>query len=71
MRQEKADVAVLVSGGFHTDGITELLKDKNLSYVVITPKVDRLQEDNPYQSVLLGGENEFDIFYETLLKNSR
>jgi hypothetical protein len=58
MNKENANLAVLVSGGFHTDGITRLLKDKNISYVVVTPKVEKLQVDNPYNSVLLGEKTE-------------
>lgn len=69
MRQDNAKLAALVSGGFHTDGITKFLKEKDLSYVVITPKVNNLQEDsNPYKSVLLGEKNEYDELYDMVLK---
>jgi len=43
MEKEGVRVAVLIAGGFHTPGITELLRDKNISYVVVTP---RLGEDS-------------------------
>lgn len=66
MRENRAKVAVLISGGFHTDGITQLLKERQLSYVVITPKVDSLQDDNPYKTVLLGGRDSFDRLFDTL-----
>ncbi|MEI8218949.1 MAG: hypothetical protein WCG51_07890, partial [Elusimicrobiota bacterium] len=33
------DVSVVVSGGFHTDGLTALLAQKKISYVTITPNV--------------------------------
>ncbi|NQT95387.1 MAG: hypothetical protein HQ572_02955 [Candidatus Omnitrophica bacterium] len=69
MNEKRSKMAVLVSGGFHTDGITRLLKDKKVSYVVITPKVDKLQEDNPYRSVILGEKDPLDEFYEMYLKN--
>ncbi|MBA7531236.1 hypothetical protein ES705_23447 [subsurface metagenome] len=36
-------VTILIAGGFHTPGITELLRDRNISYVVVTP---RLGEDS-------------------------
>ncbi|MFH1868045.1 MAG: hypothetical protein ABH843_03640 [Candidatus Omnitrophota bacterium] len=71
MKYEGSHIAALVSGGFHTEGITKFLKEKDLSYVVITPKVDKLQEDNPYKSVLLGEKNEFDKFYEMVLKTAK
>ncbi|MEI8217860.1 MAG: hypothetical protein WCG51_02265, partial [Elusimicrobiota bacterium] len=32
-------VVVMVSGGFHTQGFTELLRARNVSYVTITPNV--------------------------------
>ncbi len=37
-------VAVLVAGGFHTATITELLRQKNISYIVITPMVDQISD---------------------------
>ena len=33
-------VAVLVAGGFHTLQLTNLLREKNISYLVITPTVE-------------------------------
>ncbi|MFC1807075.1 hypothetical protein ACFL0T_01760 [Candidatus Omnitrophota bacterium] len=71
MKEKRAKIAVLVSGGFHTNGMTKLLKDKGISYVVITPKVAKLQEDNPYTSVLLGEKNNFDRFYDKIKENRK
>jgi len=68
MSEKRTKLAVLVSGGFHTDGITKLLKEKDMSYVVITPKVENLQKDNPHQSVLLGEKNGFDKFYDMMME---
>lgn len=39
MRAENKTAAVLVAGGFHTDGLTHLLRQQGVSYAVITPKV--------------------------------
>ena len=39
-----SDVAVLVAGGFHTSPLTELLRQRNISYIVITPTVESLTE---------------------------
>ncbi len=36
---KKARVSVMVAGGFHTGGITELLGRKKISYAVVTPNV--------------------------------
>jgi hypothetical protein len=40
--ETSSSVAVLVAGGFHTAPITQLLREKNVSYLVITPMVDKL-----------------------------
>ncbi|MCJ7646695.1 hypothetical protein MUO65_07330, partial [bacterium] len=40
MEKEGVRVAVLVAGGFHTVGITELLRERNISYVVVTPRLE-------------------------------
>ena len=34
--------AVLVAGGFHTEGLTRLLKEKGINYVVAAPKVTKV-----------------------------
>ena len=32
-------IDVIVTGGFHTETISNILKDKNISYIVITPRI--------------------------------
>ncbi|MBK7208328.1 MAG: hypothetical protein IPH91_08660 [Elusimicrobia bacterium] len=39
MRAEKRKAAVLVAGGFHTEGLTHLLRQQGVSYAVVTPKI--------------------------------
>ncbi len=72
MNQINIKQAILVAGGFHTEGVTEALKKKGISYLVITPKVNELDEaNNPYVSVLLGKKDEFDRFYDMVMKNRK
>ncbi|MDR2192321.1 MAG: hypothetical protein LBO62_05545, partial [Endomicrobium sp.] len=33
-------VDIIITGGFHTSGVSQILKDKNISYIVITPNVE-------------------------------
>lgn len=40
MKAENRSTAVLVAGGFHTEGLTQLLRQKDISYAVVTPKVN-------------------------------
>ena len=64
MRKNNVEIAVLVSGGFHTDGITRPLKEQDISYIVVTPKIEQLDPNNPYKSLLFGGKTEFEKFIE-------
>ncbi len=47
-------VAALVSGGFHTRGITQLLKEKGYSYVVISPYSSTDIDEENYHFLLSG-----------------
>ncbi|GEM_PF-726397 len=46
--------AILIAGGFHTRGITSLLREKNISYSVIQPKVSLNTKNSFYTSKLTG-----------------
>ena len=45
MRTDKINSALLVAGGFHTEGIAGLFRKEGLSYVVVTPKISKLPEN--------------------------
>jgi hypothetical protein len=47
IKTDKVNSAVLVAGGFHTEGMTALLKEANASYVVITPKISKVPDTRP------------------------
>jgi glycerol dehydrogenase-like iron-containing ADH family enzyme len=40
LEENKTSVAILVLGGFHTDGITAQLAQRGLSFIIITPTID-------------------------------
>ncbi|MBR3655314.1 MAG: hypothetical protein IKN62_07810 [Elusimicrobia bacterium] len=49
------NIKVIISGGFHTEGINELLKAKKVSYITLTPNVketDSLYEQNYLDSIV-------------------
>ncbi|MFH1790687.1 MAG: hypothetical protein ABH885_01720, partial [Candidatus Omnitrophota bacterium] len=48
------DAIFVVTGGFHTDSLTDLMKDRGYSYLVITPKLTQ-EKYNPYFKLLSGG----------------
>ena len=51
MRREGKTVAALISGGHHSAGLTDLMKEKGLSYLVLMPKTFT-SEERPYVAVL-------------------
>ncbi len=46
-------ISVLVAGGFHTDGLTRLMRERNVSYVVITPKIKKINKESHSLDFLL------------------
>lgn len=52
------DRTVLITGGFHTDGLTALLKKQNVSYLVVIPKVDVKQGTEKYVKIMTEGDSE-------------
>lgn len=45
--------AILVTGGFHTSNLKNILKEKNISYISITPQVFNETNQKRYESLLL------------------
>jgi hypothetical protein len=53
MEKENKDIAVMITGGFHTEGITKLVQAKGMGYTVISPKITKVQENCPYMSLMM------------------
>ncbi|MFH1877258.1 MAG: hypothetical protein ABH883_00415, partial [Candidatus Omnitrophota bacterium] len=51
MRKHGKHIAALITGGYHTKGLTDLMRDKKLSYLVVSPKYPD-EESRPYVAVL-------------------
>lgn len=54
MDLEDTNIAVLVTGGFHTEGITEILKREGISYKVISPVLTQHATNELYLSRIAG-----------------
>ncbi|MFH0985514.1 MAG: TIM barrel protein, partial [Candidatus Omnitrophota bacterium] len=64
MRRESLSKAVVITGGFHTDGITELLREHEISYGVLTPRLSEKSDENLYRSVMLQNKaSTFELSY--------
>jgi len=50
---EGNDAMFMVTGGFHTDNMMELLKEKGYPFILITPKLEQ-EKYNPYFKLLAG-----------------
>jgi len=55
--------AVIVAGGYHTSGIAQKLRDKNISHYVLTAKLTKEDKDNPYTSIVFGSKTKFENFF--------
>lgn len=47
------DTVLLISGGYHSRGITAELRRRDVPYVVITPRIHRTEPDIPYEDRML------------------
>ena len=53
MRGKRTDRAVLITGGFHTEGIKKLLEKDGYSYAVVAPLITK-DAESPYIRILTG-----------------
>ena len=51
MNKENVQVAVLVTGGFHSEGIAKMLEQQNISYMVVCPNITK-DVETPYIKIL-------------------
>ena len=64
MAEDNTNIAVMVCGGFHTQGMMRILKEKKVSYVVLAPRITKEDPNNPYLDILLGRTSAFDDLFE-------
>ncbi len=58
MESENQKVAFLISGGYHTEHLTNLLREEGFSYIVLTPLVTFETDYAKYEDILLAGLQE-------------
>jgi hypothetical protein len=54
---------VVITGGFHTSGLSRLFKEHGYSYAVVTPAISHKADPAIYYSVLRGESGEFEDTY--------
>ncbi|NQU95900.1 MAG: GNAT family N-acetyltransferase, partial [Candidatus Omnitrophica bacterium] len=64
MQLNNEGAAALITGGFHSKGLAELIREKKLSYLIIMPKYEGGHE-RPYIAVLTQKTKPYDELLET------
>lgn len=54
MDRHNKSCGVLVVGGYHSAGVTDLLQEKNIAYAVVTPHIDKINDHTGYLSRMRG-----------------
>jgi len=62
MDLEGINTAVLIAGGFHTEGVLAELRERGISYDVVIPEITREQENNPYFNLISNLQSDFEQF---------
>ncbi|MCX5686805.1 MAG: hypothetical protein NTW09_05055 [Candidatus Omnitrophica bacterium] len=62
---DNKNIAILVTGGFHSANLFKLFKDKGYSYAKLMPKFKADEGDNPYFNLLAGGMTPMQEFLKT------
>jgi len=57
MLENSVNRAVLLTGGYHTDNITAMLRNAGISYIIIAPTITNPDAPNPYLEIISGKKN--------------
>jgi len=52
MKEKGQKIAAIVTGGFHTEGLSELMDSRRISHIVMMPKFDEKSGERPYLTVI-------------------
>ena len=66
IHQNKSNVVVLVSGGYHSSGISKLLSESNINVVEVTPKISHIDsaEGTAYLSIFAQEKTPLDQLFQ-------
>ncbi|MDP2928778.1 MAG: hypothetical protein Q8O01_01770, partial [Candidatus Omnitrophota bacterium] len=65
MQRNGQSVAALVTGGYHSKGLTKLLRERETSYVIILPKFDSSKDERPYVAILTNKKEPYEKLLES------
>jgi len=61
----KSRVIVLVTGGFHTEGLEKLLQEEGIGYAVVSPRIRGVDGGERYQKVMTGANADLGPYFKT------
>ncbi len=70
MKEEDSNTAVLISGGFHTTGMTETMRQNDISYLIISPSITQEHDYSLYLQNMTGDEDAIDQLFSIQLPGS-
>ncbi|MFA5167043.1 MAG: methyltransferase, partial [Candidatus Omnitrophota bacterium] len=74
MKDAKQKTVAVVAGGFHTNGLEHILREKGMAYAVVTPKIASLAGSENYAKVMKGEVSFKDYlkttYFDALMRHS-
>ncbi|MEI7752110.1 MAG: hypothetical protein WCJ71_08480, partial [Candidatus Omnitrophota bacterium] len=64
VRRTPYAVQVLITGGFHTPGIEEILRQKGIGYAVFTPRITKVDHGEMYQNVMSDANADLSAYFK-------
>ena len=65
MGKDNVNVGAVITGGFHTRGITDILKTDNVSYLILLPRFNNKYGKRPYVTILTNKHNEYKHYVDS------
>ena len=62
MRQNNVTVGAIITGGFHSKGITDILKSDKVSFMILLPRFNPQTGKRPYITILTNKEKEYEHY---------
>ncbi|MFH1394616.1 MAG: hypothetical protein ABIH09_00460, partial [Candidatus Omnitrophota bacterium] len=65
MKENNVSAAAIITGGFHSRGITDILKSDKISYLVLLPRFNTKNGKRPYITILTNKASEYKEYVDS------
>ncbi|MDP8219011.1 MAG: AAA family ATPase, partial [Candidatus Theseobacter exili] len=59
LSEKDQSFGILITGGFHTEGIEQILREKGVSFITLAPKINKLGSDQIYEKRMMSVDYDF------------